>query len=59
MKKEDTSTTHKDKTSAGDMRRAAFDQRKRDFLRSKQDRPAVFIGLSNKHNHSTKIIKKR
>lgn len=50
MRKEDTSITHKDKNSTRSIRKAAFDQRKRDYLRSTQIRPAVFVEHPNKND---------
>ena len=36
--------------STGSIRKAAFDQRKSDYLQNTNDRPAVFIEQSKKHN---------
>lgn len=38
------------RSSTGSIRKAAFDQRKSDYLRRTHDRPAVFIEQSKKHN---------
>ncbi len=36
--------------SIGSLRKAAFDQRKSDYVRSTHDRPAIFIEPSNINN---------
>lgn len=47
-----------DKTRTGSKRTNEL-SRGNNTSTSKHDRPAVFIKPSNKHNHPTKIIKKR
>jgi len=44
--------------STGSIRKATFDQRKSDYLRNTNDRPAVFIEQSNKHNDPSTPSKK-
>lgn len=50
MSKNNTASHSLNRPSTGDIRKAAFDQRKIDYLRNMHDRPAVFIEQSKKHN---------
>ena len=49
MTKDYTTNHSLHRPSTGSLRKAAFDQRKSDYLRSMHDRPAIFIEQSKKH----------
>jgi len=58
MTKDTTTSEYTDKFSTGSKKTNKL-SRSDNTSMSTNDRPAVFIEPSNKHNHSTKIIKKR
>lgn len=50
MTKYYTASHSLNRSSTGSLRKAAFDQRKSDYVRSTHDRPAIFIEPSNINN---------
>jgi len=50
MTKNYTASHSLSRPSTGDIRKATFDQRKSDYVRSTHDRPAVFSEQLTKHN---------
>ena len=50
MKNNYAATHSLNRPSTENIRKATFDQRKNDYLGNTNDRPAVFIDPSNKHN---------
>lgn len=51
MTKDYTASHHLYESTRGSIRKAAFDQRKSDYLRNTYDRPAVFIKASKNNYH--------
>jgi len=58
MTKDLTASEYTDNSSTGSKKKDELSRNDNTSI-STHDRPAVFIEPSNKHNHSTKIIKKR
>ena len=57
MTKHYTANHSFNRPSTGSIRKATFDQRKSDYLGNTNDRPAVFIEPSKKHNDTVRPSK--